>query len=774
MVRNDPSGSPSGDRVNPPIPQGASTAPGGRFWAKDLRGGRLTVWGLGLILVFLLVLAYSNTLHSPFTYDDYVDVLGNTSVRHLWPLWEVFRVPGQGYMTRPIANLSFALDYALHGPKPFWFHLTNLLIHLGAALALLGSVRRTLLRPVFQGRFADTASTLALVIAGLWALHPVDTEAVSYITQRYESLASLFMLLTLYALVRSEGSSHRRMWEGLTVLACLGALGSKEIAVSLPLLTLLYDRTFLAGSFRGAWRARRPLYLALLVDWVLFAYVQTHAIPRPFAGFGLRTPWWHYALNQPDVILHYLRLAIWPHPLVFDYFWQPVMIWRHLAPGLLCIGALLGFTLWALVKQPLLAFLPACFFAILAPTSSFMPILDLADEYRMYLPLATVLAALVLGLHALWARTHAARPLTRQSLRIAFGAGLALVVTLLGTLTYLRNEDYRDPMDLWHSVTLAEPKNPRGHNNYAFHLAQAGYTQQAMQEYANAIALAPGMAMFHSNYGLTLANLGHYQKALEQLRMAVKLDPTSTSYVNNLGQVLIMKGSIDNAAICFKTALQMDPRNDPAYGGLASVLQMKHEDAQSLAAIAKAIALDPYNPAYRWQKSQILLDLGCAKDAQAAFREAVRLDPSAARASNLAWIMHQRNQDTEAIWALEQALKTRPGDAKTEIRLAWILATTQNASLRNAPEAVHLAGVVIRSQGLRSPELLDVLAVAQAGAGQYPAAQATVQEALAKAADHPPAYQAMLKAQLAAFQQGQPWLDRPATSTMAPKNPKGA
>ncbi|MDE3032363.1 MAG: hypothetical protein KGI56_01740, partial [Acidobacteriota bacterium] len=179
---------------------------------------------MGALLALLVVLAYSNSLHSPFTYDDYNDVLENTTIRHLWPLWGILHEAGKGFMTRPVANLTFALDYALGGPKPFWFHVTNLLIHLGAAFALLGLVCRTLMRPVFHGRFTETAPTLALVIAGLWAIHPLDTEAVAYITQRYESLASMFMLLTLYALVRSVDSPRQRLWEGLTVLACLGAL----------------------------------------------------------------------------------------------------------------------------------------------------------------------------------------------------------------------------------------------------------------------------------------------------------------------------------------------------------------------------------------------------------------------------------------------------------------------------------------------------------------------------------------------------------------------
>jgi hypothetical protein len=250
-----------------------------------------------------------------------------------------------------------------------------------------------------------------MVITALWALHPLGTEAVSYITQRYESLTALFILLTFYCFLRSLGSSHPLRWELLAALNSLIALGSKEVAVSVPILVLLFDRGFTAGTFRKAWQDRRPLYLGMLLAWACFAYIQLHAMKRPFAGFELTTPWWRYALNQPAVILHYLRLTIWPHPLVFDYFWPVSKTWRPLLPGLLAMGVLLVFTGWALVKKPMLSFLPLIFFAILAPTSSVMPILDLAVEHRMYLPMIPVIAALVLALHWLWRRLNVQSPI---------------------------------------------------------------------------------------------------------------------------------------------------------------------------------------------------------------------------------------------------------------------------------------------------------------------------------------------------------------------------
>ena len=207
-------------------------------------------WTLGLLLAVAVILAYSNSLNSPFTYDDYSDVLEQVTIRHLWPLRDVFYLPGKGFMNRPLVNLSFALDYALGGLRPFAFHLTNLAIHICASLALLGVIRRSLSLPVFGERFKAHISALALVPTAFWALHPLATESVSYITQRYESMMALFVLCTFYTVLRSVTSPRPRLWQAWAVLSCLLALGSKEVAVSLPVLVLLFDRFFLAGSFR--------------------------------------------------------------------------------------------------------------------------------------------------------------------------------------------------------------------------------------------------------------------------------------------------------------------------------------------------------------------------------------------------------------------------------------------------------------------------------------------------------------------------------------------
>ena len=203
--------------------------------------------------------------------------------------------------SRPVVNLSFALDYAVGGLRTLPYHVTNLAIHILAALALFGIVRRTLLLPRFRDRFGPASAALVLAAALLWAVHPLQTESVTYITQRYESMMGLFYLVAVYGLIRCGGNvGHLAkgpempqignlphtgggpfFWGAVTVAATLLSLGSKEVAVSLPIMLLLCDRVLLSGSFAEIGRRRWGLYLALLAVWAVFAAVQLRAGPRP-------------------------------------------------------------------------------------------------------------------------------------------------------------------------------------------------------------------------------------------------------------------------------------------------------------------------------------------------------------------------------------------------------------------------------------------------------------------------------------------------------------
>ncbi len=417
--------------------------------------GWLPRWGIplaGAVIAFAVWAVYANSFSAPFVFDDLMAITQNPTIRHLDRLGDVLSSPlfATGATGRPMVSLSLAINYALGGYEVRGYHITNTLIHTLAALVLFGIVRRTLLRPGLSERFGIAALPLAFAVALLWAVHPLLTESVTFVIQRSESLMGLFYLLTLYGFIRSVESPVPRRWEIFTVMVCLLGMATKEVMVSAPLVVLLYDRCFATGSFRAAWRARWKMYTGLAATWLLLAYlvVGSHQRGGSFQG-GVSS--WDYLLTQCQAIVMYLKLAVWPSPLVVDYGMTIVHrladVWlQALLLVLLAVG-----TVVALRRRQAAGFLGFCFFAILAPSSSVVPLItQTMAEHRMYLPLASVIALVVLGAY---------RWLGKYSLPL----WLVLVV-VAGVVTIARNRDYESNLKLWTVTVAAVPDNAAGPN----------------------------------------------------------------------------------------------------------------------------------------------------------------------------------------------------------------------------------------------------------------------------------------------------------------------
>ena len=275
----------------------------------------------GLILLAGLA-AYAGSFSGPLVFDDVGSIADNPTIRHLWPIGPVLSPPAGGLTVsgRPVLNFTLALNHALGGTRVWGYHAGNLAIHLLAGLTLFGIARRTL----------RSRPGLALAIGLLWTVHPLQTESVTYLIQRAESLMSLFYLLTLYGFIRYAGSQPRagRGWAGLSLVSCcLLGMATKEVMVSAPVVVFLYDRTFLSGTFRAAWQRRRAYYLGLAATWILLAGLVIGAGEGAAAPRGLGAGDFLGGPFLPDAwfeaVARYLRLAVWPHPLVFEYgtFW---------------------------------------------------------------------------------------------------------------------------------------------------------------------------------------------------------------------------------------------------------------------------------------------------------------------------------------------------------------------------------------------------------------------------------------------------------------------
>ncbi|HUL55005.1 MAG TPA: tetratricopeptide repeat protein [Opitutaceae bacterium] len=581
-----------------------------------------------VLLVAGVIAAYGRTFSVPLLFDDRAAIVDNPTIqRWATAFWPPSDTTATG---RPVLNLSLAFNYALSGTAAGSYHALNLAIHALAGLTLFGIIRRTLAR-----RTDPAASALALAVALLWTLHPLQTEAVTYVIQRAESLMGLFYLLTLYCFIRGvEADGRPRRWFALSIAACLLGVATKEVTASAPVIVLLYDRTFAAGSFREAWRRRRGLYLGLAATWLPLAGLVAGAgwNRNGMVGFDVGIAPWTYWLTQFEAVTRYLWLSVWPHPLVFEYSTAWVFRPSEVILYALLVTGLAVAVLVALWRRPVPGFLGACFFAVLAPTSVMPSRIQMIVEHRMYLALAAVVALGVIGIHAV----------LKSRSWLVFGA-LALG---LGTLTARRNDDYRSEQRIWEDTVAKRPGNAVAHFNLGnVWLDAPGHLDDAIAQYEEALRLKPDYAEAHNSLGFAWAQTpGHLDDARAQFEAALRLDPNSVGAHTNLGNVWSeTPGRVNDAIAEYEKALRLKPENAEAHYNLGlACLKIPGRLHDAISHFEAVVRLRPdYAPG--WHSLGLgWYQMGNLPAAAEAFRQELRLspdDPMARRA--LAAVLRQ-------------------------------------------------------------------------------------------------------------------------------------
>ncbi len=674
-----------------------------------------------LALVLASALVYANSLAGPFVFDDLVSIRDNPHVRSLSPLSSALTgVAGSGSSGRPVVALSLALNYALGGLEVRGYHLFNVAVHIAASLALFGFAKRALERTSLGAHSLG----LSFAIALLWSVHPLNTDALNHVVYRNEALVALFIVLCLYAAERFfEG---QRGWAVVAIAASALAMGSKELAVVTPLMVLAYDRTFVSSSFAAALSARRGFYAGLAATWIVLIVSAASGDRGQAVGFGIaEMSSLDYLRTQAGGIVHYLRLAIWPSPLVFDYFgWAPVRSWGPaLLPGSLVLAVFVA-SLLAFRKRSAVGFLGLAFFAVLAPSSSFIPITgEWIAEHRMYLPLMAVSALLVSGAFKLLSRSFGERA-------GSVGVGLTLVLAVaLAWSTHQRNEVYSSASTIWEDVLATYPDNARAHDqlalalltegkaaealphaeaalrldsklisvdyNLATVLLQLGQSARALQHFSVAIEKFPKDARLRANYGAALANTGARQEAERQLRLAVELDPSYVRARDNLALLLKQPRQPGDAAERMRAALEGKEQDPIAHRNLAIALQQRNDLEGALLHFQRAAELQPGVAIRQRELAQALERVGRVIEALECLREALRIEPDRATAAHLV-----------------QLLSSYPG-----------------AGVRDGAAAVALAESLTQGPGGGDPRLLDLLAAAYAEAGRFTDAVETARRA---------------------------------------------
>jgi tetratricopeptide (TPR) repeat protein len=539
--------------------------------------------------------AFSSALRAPYVFDDHPAVRQNASIRQLLPLSVPLSPPRNTAVAgRPVVNVSLAINQAINqalgvdpsGPNAtLGFHLGSLLIHFVTGLLLFAIIRRTL--PRVDGASLLNADAFAGVTTLVWLLHPIQTEAVNYITQRTELLVSLFYLATIYAAVRAWDAQQpsQRRWLVAAVALCALGMASKEVMVTAPVMLLLYDRAFRSDSWRAIMsdRSRRWLYGGLFASAGFVAFTTLAGVRGQSVGFNLGLTWLDYAKTQCWAVAHYLRLIVWPNDLNFDYGDRAVegLAW---VPGavvlsLLAIGAAFA---WSRSRTRWLGFLGAWFFLLLAPSSSIVPIrTEVAAERRVYLASAAMIALAVVGLDRLRRRVKGG--VVAQ--RLGYGSlAVALAVT-----TYQRGTIYNNTEALYRDVIAKSPENARGYLGVGLTLFARGPETAVDAEimFRKAISVDTGSFTSWQSLGVLQLTQSRWQDAAYTFERALRINPDNLDAISGAARAYV---ELQDANAAMPYVDRLGAHNAPALWAMGNLLVRKGRGLEALRYLELAAA----------------------------------------------------------------------------------------------------------------------------------------------------------------------------------------
>ncbi len=557
----------------------------------------------------------------------------------------------------PLTWLSLMLDAQLWRLDPFGYHLTNLLLHTGSVLLLFAALA-----------CLSGAPWRSALVAALFAVHPLNVEAVAWVAERKGLLAAFFALLALVAYARYARGGGRLAYA--TVVLCFAlSLMSKAVTVTLPAALLLLDfwplrRTALSPApLPGEAPAAPASWRRLLLEKApLLALSLGFSAVAPLAQQGagaLRTaaerPWEGRIADAVVNPLLYLRKLTWPSDLAVFYPHEPRPLLSPLVLGsAVVLVAMTALSVWSWRRRPYLPVGWLWYLGMLLPVVGLVPVggHSAADRYA-YLP------AVGIFLLAAWG---AAALLAASRLRaLALPLGVAAVAAC-AFVTASQLPHWHDPVSLWEQALRVTRDNHKAHHNLAAHYLNAGDADRAADHFAAAVRLRPEKADWHLEFGRALARQGQFAEAREQFAEALRLDPASAAAANDLGGVLERQG---------------DPR--------AAAEQYR-----------RAAEAEPDNPLYR---------------------------------RSYAYALHEAGETSAARAAYDETLRDKPGWPETASDGVRSWALTGQPPTVDPVQAIRQARMACQAQGEPSAASLDALAAAYARAGRFDEAVATARRA---------------------------------------------
>jgi tetratricopeptide (TPR) repeat protein len=577
----------------------------------------------------LVLLIYSSSLSGPFLFDDGSNIEDNPHIRLTRLSWENLAQAGfeSPLANRPVANMSFALNYYLAGYRVGGYRLLNILIHILAGLFLYLFFKTTLSLPAVQERYG-IHPWLPYVAALIWLVHPINTQSVAYVVQRMNSMAAMFYVFAMWLYARGR-LSQNRLNQGLLLAGCvlsgLLALGTKEIAATLPLFIFLYEWYFFQ-DLSHSWLKRGVIFgaaMLLLIIGVSYLYLDGQPLTKLMAGYQTRNfTLVQRVLTECRVILLYLSLLIYPNPnrLNLDYDFPISHSLLDPITTLLSLGMIIAFLALAVRlarKDRLLSFCLLWFLANLAIESSIIG-LEMVFEHRTYLP-----SMLIILIGPLLAERY----ITSKALKIT---ATCAVVMVFCAWTFERNTVWSSDVAIWSDTVTKSPQKARPHNNLGNALKRRRDIAGAIAQYRQALRINPNYTKAYNNLGNALAAQGEYGQAVEQFKHALQLNPTYAEAYNNIGVTLAGQKKFKEATAYFAEALRLKPDHAGAYNNMGAALVRLGRYQDALAHFYTALRLNPRDEETRKniQICRQLIQSQAAASLPAAIPKGERIAPS--------------------------------------------------------------------------------------------------------------------------------------------------
>ena len=707
-----------------------------------------------IVITLFTVIIYSNIYQSSFVFDDRPGIQEKLDIRSVGNYLSVDRL----LKPRDIVNLTFALNYRFGKLNVFGYHLINVLIHIinGFLVYFLSLTVFKQLSPAFTKPFGrlngpdsklkrstskerhqvsktgrkqkskkarslggeahpDSSQSsiinlqssipwMSLVAALIFVAHPIQTQAVTYIVQRFASMAAMFYLAAVFFYLkarmiqqgaggRGQGVGDSGQWPvassqgsvvrgqrgfrlsayfGLSILCGMLAFLSKQNTASLPAVILLAEYLLMDRTWEG-WKRKIPWFCLTFAFWGLFVLYVIGFFSGGIEGQGLledvsrltqeteNVSRWSYLCTQFNVLVIYIRLLFLPIGQTLDYLYPfKTGFFDGYTP--LAFAFLLGVIvigIWNIRKRPVICFGIFWFFITLSVESSLIPIQDALFEHRLYLPVfgvAIIVSYLVF--HFL-------------SKRLSWAVAISVVMILcLGTATYLRNITWQDNTNLWSDVVSKNFYNYRAHNNLGFAQSMQGRTEEAVEHYLEALRINPDFAEAHNNLGNALKKQGHTEEAVEHYLEALRIKPDYVEAHNNLGNALDKQGRIEEAIEHYLQALRIKPDFPGGHINLGNALNKQGNTEEAIEHYLQALRINPDLAGGHNNLGNALDKQGRTEEAIEHYLQALRINPDFAEVHyNLGFALDKQGRTEEAIGHYLQALRIKPDFAVAHFKL---------------------------------------------------------------------------------------------------------